>query len=149
MKKQWRSHCPISFGLDVFGDRWSLLILRDIIFKEKKRYQEFLNSEEGISTNILADRLKLLEDHGIISKKDDPDNKKQILYAPTKKGLDLIPVMLEIIRWSGRYDLDTAVSREFIARLSNDLDGLIREVRSQFEKPQRLKKQRHKKESRK
>ncbi len=132
MNEKHRSHCPISFGLDVFGDRWSLLILRDIIFKGKRRYQEFLNSEEKISTNILADRLKLLEKYEIISKVDDPENRKQILYSPTKKGLDLIPIMLEIVRWSFRHDPKTAAPKEFIARMNDDVEGLIREIRSQF-----------------
>ena len=132
MKEKHRSHCPISFGLDIFGDRWSLLVLRDIIFKRKRRYQEFLDSEEKISTNILADRLKLLEDYKIISRADDPENKKQIFYSPTKKGLDLIPIMLEIVRWSYQHDPKTAAPKEFIAKMNSDLEGLVQQIRSQF-----------------
>ena len=133
MKRRNRSHCPISFALEIFGDAWTLLILRDLIFKGKSRYQEFLGSDEGISTNILAERLNRLESAGIITKKDDPSNRKQILYSPTKKGLDLIPVMLEIVRWSGRHDPKTAAPRAFIERLKNDSERLAAEIRSQFE----------------
>ncbi len=134
MKRRNRSHCPIAFALDIFGDAWTLLILRDLIFKGKSRYQEFLTSEESISTNILADRLARLEEYGIISKTGDPTNKKQILYSPTQKGLDLIPAMLEIVRWSGKHDPKTAAPREFIDRLKKDPDKLVAEIRSQFER---------------
>src|SRR5215471_162751 len=95
-----RSHCPVSLALEAIGDRWSLLILRDLIMRGKSRYQEFLNSEEGISTNILADRLMQLEGHGLISKSDDPDDKRQFRYTPTQKELDLMPVIFEMARWS-------------------------------------------------
>lgn len=132
MKRRNRSHCPISFALDIFGDAWTLLVLRDLIFKGKERYQEFLSSEEAISTNILADRLARLEEYGIISKKVDPTNGKQILYAPTKKGLDLIPVLLEIVRWSGEHDPQTAAPREFINRLKKVPVRLAAEIRSQW-----------------
>ncbi len=134
MKRRNRSHCPISFALDIFGDAWTLLILRDLIFKGKSRYQEFLASEESISTNILADRLARLEEHGIISRANDPTNKKQILYSPTRKGLDLIPVLLEIVQWSGKHDPKTAAPKEFIERLKKDPKRLAAEIRSQFDR---------------
>ena len=108
--------------------------MRDMLLKGKTRYQEFLSSEEGISTNILADRLSRLEKQGIISKRDDPENKKQILYAPTKKGLDLIPVMLELIRWGAKYDSETAAPKEFLRRLEKNPDGLKAEILSHFRK---------------
>lgn len=130
MKRRNRSHCPISFALDIFGDGWTLLILRDLIFKGKARYQEFLSSDESISTNILADRLARLEEHGIITRRGDPANRKQILYAPTSKGLDLIPVLLEIIRWSGKHDSQTAAPREFLKQLKSDPVRLAAEIRS-------------------
>ncbi|MBY0472634.1 helix-turn-helix transcriptional regulator [bacterium] len=134
MKRRARSHCPISFALDTFGDHWSLLVLRDLIFKGKSRYQEFLASDERISTNILADRLSRLENAGIITRKNDPINKKQILYAPTKKGLDLIPVMLELVRWSIKYDSETATPKKFIRELEKDFDGLADKILSQFKR---------------
>lgn len=134
MKEKARSHCPIAFALDLFGDTWSLLVLRDLIFKNKRHYQEFLNSGESISTNILADRLRRLEENGFIQKAPDPSNKKQIIYSPTNKGLDLIPVMLEMIRWSGKYDPKTAAPKEFLEQLKKDSKKLAAQMRSQHEK---------------
>lgn len=134
MKRAHHSHCPIAFALDIFGDHWSLLILRDLIFKNKNRYKDFLDADEGISTNILADRLGRLEERGLISKRDDPTSKKQFLYSPTDMGLELIPVMLEIIRWSAKHDPKTAAPKEFIDRLKNDAKGLEREIKRQFAK---------------
>lgn len=127
-----RSHCPISFALDLFGDRWSLLILRDIILKGKRHYTEFLAAEEKISTNILADRLVRLEEVGLIEKSADETNKKKIVYLPTKKGLDLIPVMLEIVGWSAKYDPKTAAPKVFIRSLKKDREMLIEELRKPF-----------------
>jgi DNA-binding HxlR family transcriptional regulator len=94
----------VSLALDAIGDRWSLLILRDLVLRGKQRYQEFLSSEEGISTNILADRLARLERQGLISKSADPGDKRQFLYAPTEKSFDLLPVVFEMARWSLKYE---------------------------------------------
>src|SRR5690348_5996744 len=104
MKACPRSHCPVAYALDMFGDSWSLLVMRDLLFSGKQRYQEMLESEEGIATNILADRLSRLEQQGLITRRRDPGNKRQYLYAPTPKGLDLIPLMLEMIQWSAKHD---------------------------------------------
>jgi DNA-binding HxlR family transcriptional regulator len=129
-----RSDCPISLALEAFGDRWSLLILRDLLLRDRKHYQELLNAEENISTNILADRLIQLEELGIISKSDDPENKKQYIYAPTKKGLDLIPILLELYRWSLKYDPHVDKRKPIARRLGKDTEGLIREFRAHFTK---------------
>lgn len=99
MKKRSRSDCPIGLALDIIGDRWSLLILRDALMSGKKHYQEFLGSRENIATNVLAQKLARLVDEGILTKNSDPDNGKQFIYTPTKKGLDLLPTMCEVIRW--------------------------------------------------
>lgn len=109
MDNKKRSNCPISYALELFGDKWSLLILRDIIFWDKKHYQEFAASAEKISTNILADRLYKLEIHGIIEKKIDEKNRKQYLYTPTIKAIDLIPMLTEMIIWSSKYDENSGV----------------------------------------
>ena len=106
----------MSLALDAIGDKWTLLILRDVILREKRRYHEFLNSEEGISTNILADRLARLEKQGLISKVADPDDRRQFVYAPTRKGLDLLPVVFEMARWSLKYS-PAADRRPFAGRL--------------------------------
>ncbi len=102
MRADRRSHCPISLSLEVIGDRWSLLILRDLVLFGKRRYGELLASEEAIATNILASRLAKLRKAGLISK--SMDEKRQTLYVPTQKALDLKPVLTELARWGLKYD---------------------------------------------
>lgn len=97
-----RSNCPVNFGLENFGDKWSLLIIRDIVFWGKKTYGEFLKSDEGIATNILAARLASLEREGILGKSPHPADKRKDLYTLTEKGLELIPLLVEIVAWSGK-----------------------------------------------
>src|SRR6478672_4825624 len=87
-----RSDCPISSALDAIGDKWSMLILRDLMFSGKRTYGEFQASAEGIATNILASRLGSLEANGLLSKSADPENGRRNLYSLTEKGLDLLPV---------------------------------------------------------
>ncbi|WP_415901412.1 winged helix-turn-helix transcriptional regulator [Neptuniibacter sp. QD29_5] len=99
MKKTLRSSCPINFGLEIFGDQWSLMIIRDIVFNQKSTYGDFLNSAEGISTNILAKRLTHLLESGLLTKHKCPDNGRIIRYGLTDKGKSLIPVLLEMIIW--------------------------------------------------
>lgn len=135
MKPSRRSHCPIAFALDVFGDKWSLLLLRDLMFKGKRHYRELLEAEEGIATNILSDRLARLEAEGLIAKSPDPDNGRQFIYSPTPKGLDLIPALLELILWSARHDAQTAAPPAVIRRIRNDRDGFVREVVASFKNP--------------
>jgi len=110
-RKILRSHCPINFGLEAFGDKWSLLILRDIIFRGKKTYGDFLKSEEGIATNILASRLATLEKDGILKKLVHPGDARKDLYVLTEKGLDLIPLLFEMILWSAKYDSKSEARR--------------------------------------
>jgi len=97
-----RSNCPVNFGLETFGDKWSLLIVRDIVFWGKKTYSDFLKSDEGIATNILATRLVQLEEEGILIKTPHPTDKRKDVYTLTEKGLGLIPLMVEIVAWSGK-----------------------------------------------
>lgn len=94
-----RSLCPLSLILDLIGDKWSLLILRDALLLDKRRYRDFLASPEAISTNILANRLKQLESHGILEKFADPTDGKASLYVPTARGVDLLPLLVEAMRW--------------------------------------------------
>jgi len=110
-KKKLRSHCPVNFALESFGDKWSLLILRDIIFRGKKTYGEFLRSEEGFATNILASRLVLLGEEGILKKRPHQEDARKDLYELTEKGLDLIPVLFEMILWSAKYDPKSEAAR--------------------------------------
>lgn len=125
-----RSNCPISFALDIFGDKWTLLVVRDLIFKDKSSYGEFLKSEEGIATNILADRLRLLEHSKIIKKSQDKQDKRKDIYKLTTKGIDLLPVLVEIILWSAKYDLHTATSKEFIANAHCNKEKLLQEIKN-------------------
>jgi DNA-binding HxlR family transcriptional regulator len=132
MEKALRSHCPISLSLDAIGDKWSLLILRDLIIRGKRRYQDFLNSKEKISTNILAERLVRLEKLQIITKSNDPTNRKQYLYSPTQKGIDLLPILVEFMRWGIKHDSRTDLSIPFVKQLLADENGMIQEISSQF-----------------
>ncbi|AZA76057.1 transcriptional regulator [Chryseobacterium sp. G0186] len=98
-----RSDCPISCSLEIWGDKWSLLIIRDLMIKKECTYGEFLKADEKIATNILATRLQTLLESGIIDKKDHPENKLKILYHLTEKGIDLVPVIVEINLWGDQY----------------------------------------------
>ena len=95
-----RSGCPVNLMLEVFGDKWSLIIIRDIMFEGKRHFRELLQSEEGIASNILTDRLAMLEREDIITKTSDPEHKLKYIYSLTAKGIDLLPVMVEIGGWS-------------------------------------------------
>ena len=134
-RSESRSHCPVSLALEAIGDRWSLLILRDIILRGKRRYQEFLNSEESISTNILAERLARLEKQDLISKTTDPADKRQFRYLPTQKALDLLPVIFEMARWSFKHSPNADPDHPFAQRMRAGEKAFVRQIRSQFEAP--------------
>ncbi len=113
------NQCPFRFGLGVFGDRWTLLIIRDMLFRSFTRFQDFLNAGEGISTNVLSDRLRRLEAQQIVSRKKDPADGRQVIYELTDKGKDLRPMMLAVMSWARKYDPETNVSGE-IGRTANE-----------------------------
>ena len=98
-----RSLCPINLALEVFGDRWTLLIIRDLMFAGKRHFRELLQSDEHISSNILADRLNMLVELGLITRADDPTHKQKAVYSLTQMGIDLLPVLAQIGIWSRRY----------------------------------------------
>ena len=124
-----RSTCPISSALDVLGDKWTLLVMRDLLLVGKRHYREFLASEERIATNVLADRLARLESCGIIEKTtDDPRSGKQT-YHPTDKGRDLIPVLLELMSWSDRHDAGAIAPPELVDAYRADRDGVAAGLR--------------------
>jgi DNA-binding HxlR family transcriptional regulator len=127
-----KSHCPIHFALNVFGDAWTLLIVRDLMFKGKSSYRDFLDGGEGISTNILADRLARLESDGIITRDVIHTADARTHYRLTDKGLDLMPLLLEMIAWSAKYDRKTAATEDFVHRVRRDRDALVKELRSGF-----------------
>jgi DNA-binding HxlR family transcriptional regulator len=128
-----RSNCPINFVLETFGDKWTLLVIRDLMFHGKRHYSEFLASDEGISTNILANRLQRLEQDGVVEKEVDPNNRSKAIYRLTEKGKDLLPVMLEITAWSGKYDSKTNAPAPFLKALKKDRRPLISKILSELE----------------
>jgi DNA-binding HxlR family transcriptional regulator len=98
-----RSDCPLNYGIEIFGDKWTLLIIRDLMFFEKRHFNELLSSAEGIATNLLADRLAMLEKEKIIRKEKDSQHKQKIIYSLTPKGIDLVPIILSIGLWSEKH----------------------------------------------
>jgi DNA-binding HxlR family transcriptional regulator len=130
-KDDLRSHCAVNYGVEMFGDRWSLLIIRDIVFAGKKTYGEFLKSEEKIATNVLASRLSFLEGQGILLKAPSPDGRKDF-YTLTEKGLDLIPIVLNIVLWSAQHDAKSYVRplKDFVARISQNPMQVSEEVKT-------------------
>jgi DNA-binding HxlR family transcriptional regulator len=125
-----RSACPIACALDFVGDRWTLVVLRDIIMVRKCYFQQLLAGNEAIASNILASRLKLLEAAGMITRRRDPDQARRVIYEPTEKALDLLPVMIELMRWSMKYDPNAAAPAQFVRRLARDRDGFIADIRA-------------------
>lgn len=123
-----RSDCPLGQSLDVFGDKWSLLIVRDLMFSNKCTYNDFLKSGEGIATNILASRLKVLEENGILEKTQHPDSKAKILYRLTPKGIDLLPVVMEIYIWSEKYYEIPVNLKVIIEEAKQDKNKFIEQV---------------------
>jgi DNA-binding HxlR family transcriptional regulator len=121
--KKRETGCPIAFGLDTFGDRWSLLVIREIMLRGKRTYSEFLEADEGIATNILVARLKHLEAEGIVRKSRDPENRRAFIYALTQKGRDLAPILIEIIIWSGLHDNRPFALRNVLEEIKADRDG--------------------------
>jgi len=98
-----RSYCPINLSLEIFGDTWTLLVLRDLMFTGKRHFRELQQSDEHISSNILADRLARLVDHGLLTKSDDPTHKQKAIYSLTEKGISLLPVIVQIGAWGSRW----------------------------------------------
>ena len=125
-----RSHCPISYALDFVGDKWTLLVLRDLILARKRYFQEFLDSREGIASNILASRLKRLEGAGLVTRAADPAHARRVVYTPTAKALDLLPAMLELVRWGAKYDAKSDAPPQVLKGMARDRDGFIAEVRA-------------------
>ncbi|WP_342331569.1 helix-turn-helix domain-containing protein [Pedobacter sp. FW305-3-2-15-E-R2A2] len=122
-----RSECPISSSLDIWGDKWSLLIVRDLMFSKQCTYGDFLKSDEKIATNILASRLQMLEENDVITKQDHPDSKAKVLYKLTKKGVDLLPLMIEINLWADKYFTLPTERREMLEEVKKDKEAFITE----------------------
>jgi DNA-binding HxlR family transcriptional regulator len=125
-KDKKRSNCPVSCSLDIWGDKWSLLIVRDLMFAKECTYGDFLKSAEGIATNILASRLETLEENKIIEKLDHPDSKAKVLYRLTRKGIDLLPLMIEINLWAEKYFTIPDDRKAMLKEVKKDKVGFIK-----------------------
>jgi DNA-binding HxlR family transcriptional regulator len=125
----YRSGCPINLGLEIFGDKWTLLIIRDLMFAGKRHYREFLASDEAISSNILAARLAMLVEEGIVTRRDDPEHRLKAVYSLTEKGIALLPVIAQISRWSRSYmPVDPELARTGEARDRAGPDAVARQM---------------------
>ena len=127
----WRSGCPLNASVEILGDRWSLLIIRDMMLRGFRSYKEFLSSYEKIATNILADRLRNLEKHGIITTQKDPRDGRKVIYRLTAKGIDMAPVLTEMVLWAGSHE---KTENETLVRLMRkDKAQFLAEIRKRWE----------------
>ena len=126
LKSKRRSNCPISSFLELWGDKWSLLIIRDLMDSKECTYGDFLKSPEGIATNILAARLQNLEENKLIEKLEHPDSKAKVLYKLTRKGVDLVPVMIEISLWAEKYFSISENRKAMLKEVKKDKAGFIK-----------------------
>ena len=129
-KPKRRSGCPVSVSLEILGDRWSLLIIRDVMVRGFRTFKDFEQSGEGIATNILADRLQKLITHGIITTKCDPWDGRKLIYSLTPKGIDLAPVLTEMVLWAGRHE--KTENQALIRIMQKDKQKFIAEIRRRW-----------------
>lgn len=122
-----RSACPINIALETIGDSWSLLIVRDLMFKGGKTFNDFLAAEEKIATNILADRLGRLEKHGIVHKGRDPADARKCIYRLTEKGIGLAPALVELVLWVSAHE-KTDAPPVVLRAMRSDREGFIEQV---------------------
>lgn len=116
---EWHG-CPTRYAAGIIGDRWSLVILRDVLLHGKRYYSDMLTSPEGISTNILADRLSKLEAAGLLERREDVVKKSKVLYLPTRKGRAFLPALLAMMVWSTEFDAQTEAPPSFATAWKDD-----------------------------
>ena len=126
-----RSGCPIAISLDLFGDRWSLLIVRDLLFKKLRTFSQFAAAGEGIASNVLSDRLARLETAGIIEQHRDPDDGRRVIYRLTEKGLALAPALIEIVVWAARYE-NTDAPPALVKEMTTNRRGVLTRLRREW-----------------
>lgn len=126
-----RSNCPLSAALELFGDKWTLLVLRDLLFLGKSTFKEFLQAPEGIASNVLSDRLKRLVAKEIVVAERSTTDARVVAYRPTERGLDLLPVLVEIVLWAVAHT-DATAPPEILKQLQQDRQGFIARVRARF-----------------
>ncbi len=132
-----RSGCPLNASVEMLGDRWSLLIVRDMMLRGFRSYKEFLECYEGIATNILADRLRKLQAYGIITAAPDPSDARKVMYSLTAKGIDLAPVLTEMVLWAAAHE-DTgnqALVRQMREDKKKFLAGIRQRWADQYSRP--------------
>ncbi len=125
-----RSGCPLNDSVEMLGDLWSLLILRDMMLRGFRSFKEFLTSYEGIATNILSDRLKRLIAHGIITTQEDPSDGRKLIYVLTPKGLDLAPVLTEMVLWAAKHE-ETG-NQPLVRQMQKGKEQFIEAVRQRY-----------------
>ena len=125
-----RSGCPLNASIEMLGDRWSLLIIRDMMVRRFRTYKEFLGSHERIATNILADRLRKLESNGIISVQPDPSDGRKSIYSLTPKGIDLAPVLTEMVLWAAAHE--NTGNQELVKQMQKGKEQFIARVRQRL-----------------
>ena len=130
-----RSGCPLNASVEMLGDRWSLLIIRDMMVRGYRTFKEFLSSDEGIATNILADRLRRLEDYGIIVSRPHPSDGRKLDYLLTKKGMDLAPVLTEMVLWAAAHE-ETG-NQALVRQIKKDKAKFLADVRRRWAPPPR------------
>ena len=130
--KDRRSGCPLNVSVEMLGDRWSLLIIRDMMLRRFRSYKEFMDCYEGIATNILADRLRKLMSHGIIAAQPDPHDGRKLIYVLTKKGIDLAPVLTEMVLWAAAHE-DTG-NQALVQLMRADKEKFLAGVRQRWER---------------
>jgi DNA-binding HxlR family transcriptional regulator len=126
-----RSGCPVSISLEILGDRWSLLIIRDLMVRGCRTFKEFQESGEGIATNILANRLRKLQASGLIVAELEKSDGRRVNYRLLEKGIDLAPVLLELLIWGARHE-ETAAPSAFITRMEKNREQVLAEVRQRW-----------------
>jgi len=131
-----RSGCPVSISLEMLGDRWSLLVVRDLMIRGYRTFKEFQESGEGIASNILSDRLQKLEAAGIVAAETDGSDARRVNYRLTEKGIDLAPVLLELLLWGARHEA-TGAPCELMAQLAANREAVLTEVRKRWEQRDR------------
>lgn len=131
-KSKRRSGCPVSVSLDIFGDRWSLLIVRDLMVRGYRTFKEFQQSGEGIATNILADRLQKLEAAKIITAQPEETDGRRINYRLTEKGIDLAPVLLELLLWGARHE-QTGAPCAVMVEMAKNREAILAETRRRWQ----------------
>ncbi|HKW61316.1 MAG TPA: helix-turn-helix domain-containing protein [Candidatus Acidoferrum sp.] len=129
-----RSGCPLNASVEMLGDRWSLLIIRDMMLLGRRTFKEFLGSYERPASNILADRLRRLEAYGIIRAERDPSDGRKLIYLLTPKGMDLAPVLTEMVLWAGRHE--KTENRPLIRLMRKDKQRFLEGIKRHWE-PQR------------